>query len=191
MGIDDKYHFGLNKGLTLKEVYQGTPEIDRKLLKDFLLKCLKSKLVPKSEEFSLFELKIDEDKIEVIPEIFNPEISYSEQNQVYLGNIAEKIEIYFNHFFNPNWYGIITHFQEFNSGKCVIGGNPEYILWCINKAEDFNIDLTTLRELESLKVYRLKRLKLEMTKLNHYKYTTIIEEEFFKFKIQLFPSNQH
>ncbi|GEM_PF-6902061 len=187
MTVNDNFNFGINKGLTLKQIYQGTAKIDEKQFQSFLVRCLNAELVPKPDEFLLCEFKIFENEIEIIPEIFDVTKPYSKENQVYLGNLSEKIEIYFNHFFKPNWFGIIENLQNFNSGNYVIGGNPEYILWSINKVKNFNIDLTTLRELEKLTVYRLKGIKVEMTNLNQYKYKTVIEEEFYKFKMQLIP----
>lgn len=185
MTVNDNFNFGINKGLTLKQVYQGTSKISEKQFQSFLVRCLNAELVPKPDEFSLCEFKIFENEIEIIPEIFDLTKPFSKENQIYLGNLSEKIEIYFNHFFKPNWFGIIENLQNFNSGNYVIGGNPEYILWSINKVKNFNIDLTTLRELEKLTVYRLKGIKVEMTNLNQYKYKTVIEEEFYKFKMQL------
>ncbi|MBP6577866.1 MAG: hypothetical protein KA796_03655 [Chryseobacterium sp.] len=185
MNITDKFNDGINKGLTLQQVYQGTSEINKTQLRDFLINSFESELVPRPNHFELCELKIDEYEIEVIPEIFNTNKSYSIDNQIDLGNLSESIGIYFNHFFKPNWYGIVENFQKFNSGKYVIGGNPEYILWCINEAKNFNIDLSTLKELEKLKIYRFKGIKVEMISQNHYQYTPIVEDEYFKFKIQL------
>lgn len=186
MKVNDKFDFGINKGLTLKQVYQGTSEIGKKQLQNFLIKCLNSELVPKPNEFLLCDFKIDQGEIEIIPDFFDATKPISNQNQVYLGNLSEKIEIYFNHFFKPNWYGIVENLQEFNSGKYIIGGNPEYVVWCTNKCKNFNIDIVTLRELEKLKVYKLKGIKVEMTILNQYKYKPIIEEKFHKFSVQLF-----
>lgn len=185
MDLNGKLNFGINKTLTLQQVYQGTSKINEEQLKNFLIKCLDSELVPKPNEFSICELIIAKKYIEIIPDIFDLDKSYTNANQIYLGDLSEKIEIYFNHFFNPNWFGIIQNLQEFNLGKYVIGGNPEYILWCINKAKDFNIDLSTLRELEKLKVYRLKGIKVEMKALNQYKYKPLIQEEYYKFNFQL------
>ena len=185
MSIKNLFSFGVNNGLTLQQIYQGTYAINEKQLSNFLINCLNSELVPKPNQFLLCELKIVAGKIEVIPEILDPNKAYSNENQVNLGDIGENIEIYFNNFFKSNWYGIITDFQKFNSGEHIIGGNPEYILWCINNIDNFNIDLNTIRELESLKVYRLKGIKVEILSINQYRYKTIIEEESFSFKMQL------
>lgn len=185
MDLNGKLHFGINEGLTLRQIYQGTSKINDKQLKNFLVKCLDSELVPKPNEFSICELIIGEKDIEIIPDIFDTNKLHTKNNQIYLGDLSEKIEIYFNHFFKPNWFGVIQNLQEFNSGQYIIGGNPEYILWCINEAKNFNIDLFTLRQLEKLKVFRFKGIKVEMIALNQYKYRPIIEEEYYRFNFQL------
>lgn len=185
MKADDKFTFGENIGLTLQQVYQGTQLIEYSILNDYLSYAIKNEKIPKPDEFLICDLIIKYDEIEVIPNIFDENKAPSQNNVVYVGDISKKLEIYFNHFFNPNWYGIIDSFQKFNKGENVIGGNPEYIIWCMNNYKYFDINLKTIRELEKLIVYRLKGIKIQYISNNKYRYEPVINEEYYKIKFSL------
>ena len=184
MKLDDQFKFGQYTGLSLKEVYQGNPNIDKALLKSYLDSCIKDANVPKPDKFQYLNLLITEEEILVFPEIFNEEEPESLENIIHLGDLSLLIENYFSTFFNKNWYGIVEHFEKFNHKRDtqVIGGDPEYIEWCIGKGKKFSVDNEVKRQLELLMVHRLQGIRVIKTGNNRYKYQTIISTENFKFR---------
>lgn len=114
MRLTEKFTFGQYKTLTLKEVYQGTPNIDKSLIKNFLYRCLNDTNVPKPIHFEFCEFLLTEDEILLFPQIFDEEKPESLHNVAYLGDLSVRIESYFNSFFRKDWYGIVENLEKFN-----------------------------------------------------------------------------
>jgi|688.fasta_scaffold686391_1 hypothetical protein len=187
MKLNEKITFGQYTNLTLLEVYQGTAKINRSLLKDFLRNCLYDDNVPKVEaEWEFIELiVIREDEITIFPDnTFDEDKEPGSDNLVHLGDISNILANYFNSFFKHNWYGIIETFEKFNNKnrQSVIGGDPEYIEWCL-KERLINIDAETKQELEKLEINRFNGIKIVQKGTDKYSYQPIILKEHYKFKI--------
>lgn len=184
MERNDIFTFGLNKGLTLQEVFQGTELVNRNLIMNFLSFHSAENYVPKSHVLQLCDFVITENEILVVPQIFDEEKKSSIENQIFVGDISKNIESYFNCFFDPNWYGAqtdkIQSIMEFNkkNGPFVIGANPEYVKWCLFK-EKIKIDDSCKKYLENIQISRLKGIKVEHTGLNKYSYDLIIEKNYY------------
>jgi len=185
MNIDDIFEFGQYKSLSLKDVYQGTLNINRELLRNFLINCLGDKNVPKPHIFDFLEIQIGFEEINIDPNIFNEEKLESMQNTILIGNLAGDLQNYFNYFFSPNLRGITQSFERFNRSNLstVIGGNPEYLIWCSKEIQEFTLNSQTKDELEKLQVHRLKGISVEQREgyQNSYVYKPIIRTEYFQF----------
>lgn len=184
MELNDRFKFGQYKGLSLKEVYQGNSNIDKNLFKKYLDICIKDNNVPKPHEFYSLDLLITEEEMLVFPGIFNEEEPESLENVIYLGDLSQPIEYYFSCFFNKNWYGIVEHFEKFNHKRDtqVIGGDPEYIEWCIRNVANFSIDKELKSQLELISVHRLRGILVTKINNERYRYEAEVLTEKFKFR---------
>jgi hypothetical protein len=186
MNLNEKITFGQYSNLSLLEIYQGTAKINKRLLRDFLRNCLNDKKVPKAApEWEFIEqIVIREDEITVFPDnTWDENKQPGPDNLVYLGDISNVLANYFNCFFKHNWYGIIETFEKYNNknSQCVIGGDPEYLEWCL-KENLIHIDNETKYELEKLVVNRFKGINIIEISTNRYTFHTIVLKEYYKFK---------
>ena len=183
MELNDTFTFGQYKGLTLKEVYQGTDKIDKSFLSKYLSHCLKSKSVPRATFFEFCELLVSENEIIVLPQIFNEEKPLIDNNVVCIGNISGEIENYFNNFFNKNMYGTIDSLEHFNDGqiKQILGGDPEYIQWCLSTVDNFEISDYTKDALEKLPVNRFLGISVSHASTDKYSYKLKTVTEYYEF----------
>ena len=119
----------------------------------------------------------------LIPQIFDEDKPESLSNVVSLGNLSEKLGNYFTNFFQKNWYGIVENLEKFNKNnkRTVIGGDPDYIQWCINTISGFILDNDIKKQLELLEVNRLIGISVRQTSTDKYSYQPIIKKEIFKF----------
>jgi len=185
MDINDIFKFGQYKSLSLIDVYQGTKDIDREILKGYLEFCYLDKTLPKSNIFEFFELQIGVKEINVIPYIFNEEKPESMQNRIAVGDLTNILNVYFNNYFSKNLLEIIPSFQHFNrdNGPSIIGGDPEYISWLLKNNVDFYLSKETKMELEKKIVHKFIGVKIQKTTglKNLYNYEPIFKEEFHNF----------
>ena len=131
MKIDEKFTFGQYRGITLKSVYQGRPQIDKEFLATYLRHCLLDKTAPRPVWFELCEIVVTTDRIIILPQIFDEEKKSGPSNEVSLGDLSNDLQSFFNYFFRINSYGTILSKEHFNKGetKHVLAGDPEYITW--------------------------------------------------------------
>jgi hypothetical protein len=176
MMLTDRFTFGQYKKLQLVDVYQGISEIDLMLFSAFITHCLQNVLVPKPQFFESAEIQITGCLLEIEPHIFNEELPYSKENSMILSDsnnkfgLSSQLEQYFNEFFRPTWLGIVTTLAKFNTENeyyQTIGGDPEYIEWCMRNNK-ISIDLEVLHRLQDLKVNRL--LGVKINRINEFQY---------------------
>jgi hypothetical protein len=159
--LNDKVDFGKYKGLTIRQIYQGTLQIDKFLFRDYLNQILNSTefykwaFFEESEFIDNFDLT--NNYILLKGEIHNHEIPQSENNRMTFGNLEKKISNYINQHFQPNFLGILLDIDQLN---CIngfpnqIGGDPKYLNWCEKNIESF---------------YLSENCKLELSKLSYVK----------------------
>jgi len=185
MNINDTFEFGQYESLSLIDVYRGSQFIDREMLKGYLEFCFSDNTIPKSIEFDLCTLQIGINEMNIIPYIHNEDKTASLKNKIEMGDLSMLLNNYFNNYFSKKLLETIPSFQHFNrdNGPSIIGGNPEYIVWCINNIPGFNLNKETKNELEEKVVHRLIGISIEKVKglKNQYIYKPVIKEEFFKF----------
>jgi hypothetical protein len=185
MEINDTFEIGQYKSLRLVEVYQGSPNLNRELLKGYLEFCFLDEVIPKSQIFQLCDLQIGVKEMNIIPNIFNEEKLESLGNTVDVGDLSELLNTYFNNYFSKRLLEIIPSFQRFNreNWSTIIGGDPEYISWCMNTIPGFNISQQVKDELAKKTVYRFTGISIIKVAgfKNHYVYEPIIKEDFYSF----------
>jgi hypothetical protein len=187
MELDSKFTFGMYKGLTLQEVYQGTLTLNRRLLQAFLNKILNDihPYLPKSFHFEFIEkFVVTENTIEIIgtQEFWETGIdargnSIGKLDEVYLGNIQDILKQIISYHFNDNWLGVLETVPAFNALQAerkVIGGDPQYLLWCMKEVEGFHIHEKAMSELEKLPFCEFSGIDIMYKKHNSYEYTPIM-----------------
>lgn len=185
MEINDKFNWGHYKNLTLKQVYQGTSEINRALLGEFMNSCWNDDSIPKFIEFEFIDFfMILEEEIIVVPQIFNEDKPKRLDNLMNFGDLSEKLSSYFNFYLTKNSLGSPLNFKKFNheNFQYMIGGDPEYLEFCIKKINNFYIEESTKLELQSLEVNKFLGIKIIRQNKNSYSYEPIIQKQMFKFK---------
>lgn len=188
MQIDDYFQFGKYKGLSLREVYQGTKDIDKSFLKAYILQKIACPNVQDDiAEFlnievsdSLLRLKcnlIDDPDFNLsrtIERIFRNTDTWVDDQ---IGNISVDR-------FN------IQHAAQVNTLPKVAGGNPEYIVWCIKTVDNFYLDPQMVEELQSLTVFRVLGIEVNRKIEDIYEYKPEAKSEKFVFSEDIVSRNQ-
>ena len=184
--INDRLEFGKYSGLSVKEIYQGTLNIDRGLLQRYLKKILNEGDAHKRRiDFRLidkFDVSLTE--IKVVGEIHDHEKSVSVNNRVIRGNMQQEISTFINYHFADNFLGILENLESFNKLQdkpTVLGGDPEYLSWCEREVDDFKLSLECKKNLEKLSVARLVGVQVLYNGDESYNYTPSFEVQSFKF----------
>lgn len=176
MQIDDCFYFGKYKGLTIRQVYQGTQDIDNKLLKSFV-------------EYKINKIIKSNRKAEFITEVSNTLIRI---RNTFLNTVDFDLTEYLNEFFlerMENRYLDNLSLDAFNSQTAnqggytlkVTSGQPEYIAWCINTVDSFYIDPEDVDSLQSLTIFRYSGMKILRKIEDIYEYHPKIKESKFHF----------
>ena len=189
MDLNSVFTFGQYKFLTLKEVYQGTLNPIPSLIRDYLDMILNNihPHIPDEHFFQFVEkYKVSDEKIEVIGtlEAWPDKRGGFTFGPVGFGNMEEELQKIINYHFSDNWLGILMNIKMFNASKerpSVIGGDPDYIVWCLRNIGGLIICEETIQKLEKLKVTRLVGMEVMYVCPNTYEYRPIIKTEYFKF----------
>lgn len=191
MQIDSQFYFGKYKGLTIREVIQGTEKLNRELIKGYISEKITNN--PSNAFVSSF-----------LSEIMNFEIS---DTLLRLPPLKE--------LFNVNWSKTIEDLlknsnswadrligneslDDFNIKKFSVdrnkpelaGGNPEYIEWCIKNVNDFFIEIDQIEELQLLDVYRFIGIEVSHKIDDIYEYKPTIRIEKYLFSKETTEINQ-
>lgn len=186
--IKDRFTFGQYRGLQLQEVFQGTLNISKELIENFLDKILNNK---PNYANGFFEIQLIEkfdlnnQKIKLIGQIADETKPLNQNNKLVFGNLEKELSFYVNSFFwKDNNLGILQNIKEYAKSKNIIspiGGDPEYIMWCENNIDEFQLNSKVKRDLEKLKVSRFKGISILYKGTDEYEYREKIEIESYKF----------
>jgi hypothetical protein len=182
-------NFGQYKGLTIKEIYQGTLNINRKFLSNYLSHILNKgnkflELLPEKEFIERIE--VTKKKIKIVGEIHNPDKTLSRENRVTFGNLQNQLSYYINSHFEDSFLGILENIQLFNKHQMkreVLGGDPKYLEWCEREIKGFKLDEDCKKELEKLQVAIFTGFQILNIKNDRYEYLPTFKVELFKFNI--------
>ncbi|EOR93304.1 hypothetical protein ADIARSV_3515 [Arcticibacter svalbardensis MN12-7] len=193
MKITDRFSFGRYRGLTILEVYQGKPRIDKEMLEQYFNRKIEG-IDPKSYGQNLLRevltLEISDTLIRVVPFGLAFNKDYSET----INLIFSSSNIAFN-----RSLGEYTHFQDFigykwskNGIKEILtaGGCPEYINWCINEIDGFFIDPSELITLESYQVFRYTGIEVKQKVDDIYVYKAVNSPSEFNFPLTTIQANE-
>jgi len=181
MIIDDTLDFGKYNGLTVREVYQGSNEINKELLKSYLKQRIEkpdanndcSVLV----EFANFEISATLLRITPVSDDLK-------------GNWTSTIEGFFKDVYEPTtkWVFEIESLddvnKQFSKDKekvAVTNGNPSYIEWCIKNVDDFYLTPDTLSQLSEMNYFRFIGIEvlLKVDDIYEYKPKFVIKKHVF------------
>lgn len=192
MGIDDCFYFGKYKNLSVREVYQGTNNISRKLLRKYLEEKIKT--LPKNElhdTFLLeaFDLEISDSLIRVIPILDDFKGNWSKEVEKILKNSNSWTDKLVGNIsiddFNAKVYSTGKEKPE------ITDGNPEYIQWCIETIDDFYIEQDDLNELQLLDIHRFKGIEIIHKIDDIYEYKPKYQVEKYNFPDDIMEINEN
>ena len=181
----DQFNFGKYKGLTLKEVYLGTP-IELETMIDFMHYVLnedpmshyESTIVP-SVYTCIIGFEVFEDQIVVEPMYSKPWVDDSDE-RIALGDICNELKIYFMEISNKiKWRGMtgeklaIESYNLERDSKICLGPDVGYINWCIENVAGFSIWQDDLEYLKSQEQNEYLGVNFECIKENAYRWSWI------------------
>jgi len=181
MNIYDPLKFGRYQGLTIQQIFSGTPNIDRDLLSAYLAYRLKVGDILDEDDTlttNMFNFDIDRTLIKVTPTLpdFNLDASKSLEKFFRSGDSlgAKLSNLSLDHF----CYDIypIKHSPPLN-----IGGVPEYIEWCIKTIAHFYIKPYQIEQLEAEVVNYFLGISVNKVGETIYEYSPKILSKHYKF----------
>lgn len=193
MKIDETFYFGKYKNLSIKEVYQGTNNINRKLIKGFLkerIKTLEKNELNDTFFLEAFDFEISDSIIRAVPKLND-----------FKGNWANEIEkLFINR--NNSWLDILLSnisIDDYNvkvysikkSKLEITSGNPEYIEWCIESIDNFYIEQHELKELQLLDIFRFKGIEIIHKIDDIYEYKPKYQVEKYRFPENVIAINEN
>lgn len=190
MDINEVLVFGRYKGLSVREVFAGNENIDRDLLYAYLLWRVEkgdAENIGNEITSNLFNFKIDRNTIQLfptLPDFDNLDASKSLESYFISGDsLSAKL---MNLSLDSFCYDV---YLKPNDNKLVIGGVPEYIVWCIRTLKDFYINPDQIETLESDGVNRFLGINVHYTGNNTYEYSPKVIHEPFKFSELVIKEN--
>lgn len=201
MTTNDIFTFGKFKGLRLIDVFQGTPNIDRQLLRDYVDFMLKSDDrwnyddMFGSSSFQLIdEFEIREKEIKVTGLQIEPWDENSEK-RFKPGNIEKLLDSYLSlgNQVTGRMIGGFHSLEDINKlqePKSIIGASPDYICWCIKEVDGFYIDPPDIEQLEKLKITIFKGVNVIFKADDTYEYSPKTETKNFSFSEVVKEKNQ-
>lgn len=189
MQIDEHFQFGKYKGLTLREVYQGTKLVDRGLVKMYIVEKVTHPNVQDIDLMQSINIEVSESLLRVKSDFIN------DSNF----NLSRTIELLFRN--STSWVDeqignvSIDNFST-NCAKLtntipkVTSGNPEYLNWCISNIGGFYIDPDIIEELHSLPVFRIIGIEVDRKIEDIYEYKPHVKESKFTFSESIIAKNQ-
>lgn len=167
MRLNDQFTFGKFEGIRLIDVYQGTPNIDRAILKEYIDYMFQSddrwsyEAIVGEPWFQVMdEVEVTENEIK-IKGLYAEPWSFSSEKRLKIGNIEVLLEDYLSRGNNikGGLFGGFTSLEHLNKQmdeKYVIGAAPHYIVWCIMNVDGFYIDPEDLDAMEKFKIAEFK-----------------------------------
>jgi len=184
---ESKLNFGKYKGLQIKEIFQGSLYIKRELIRCYLDEVLNNKRsnIDEFTELNFIDRFDVTDKIiKIIGNIFNEEKPLIESNRVVTSNLEKKISNLISSHWKSTNLGILENIREYakkNNIVSILGGDPEYLVWCEENIENFELEYCVKKELEQLTINRFNGIVLLYKGNNEYEYREMMEFDNFKF----------
>ncbi len=196
--IDDRINFGQYRGLTIREIYQGTLNIDRTLITSYLIEIFNEKQSRYSYRFGndyfVEFYVVDQNYIRTIGEILDPDEPESPENVCIIGDIKAELSYFINnniihHPYRAEFLDVEKDFRKFNKEQEIIkpiGADPEYLIWCEQTFDHFEISVTAKETLQKLPIARFTGIDLLYIGNETYEYSPRYSIEQFTF-----PENEN
>jgi hypothetical protein len=204
MNLSTKFTFGKYEGLTLQQVYHGTLNLDRKLLRMYLDKILNNRhsYIPVDFCFQFIEeFVVTQNTIQVVGTLEPYDVGKDAKgypithlSRIVLGNIQSLLKTFINYHFSGNWLGIIEPLQTFNAAqetRCVLGADPQYLAWCIRNVDSFVITEDAINALKHLSIARLTGIEVHFVKDGLFEYAPVITTDSYTFTDEILKLNKN
>lgn len=181
MQIDEPFGFGRYKGLTLREVYQGSEFVSQAFIRDYVLERIANPII----EFIVpgcMTFEVSNTLLRVyctLPDVRIEDEDLTKELEMLFADTDSAIDYLSGNLSIDNFN--INLSKSKRTVPEVAGGRPEYIDWCMQVKESFYINELTIDHLQSLPIYRLKGVKINRKIENIYEYSPEIEVEYRKF----------
>lgn len=203
MQLQERFTYGKYKGLQLIEVYRGTLNIDRQLLKayvNYLLngevwhhfaKNFGSSAFNCVDEFHVTEQEIrtlgliHEDKNGVEINEFVTFIYDVERDIEYCLTIGNQIVGY-----EIGGFCSLAEFSRNYDVRLVVGADPGYLSWCIENIKEFYIPTTEIEQLEKLRVSVFNGIHVFRKEDGLYEYFPDMDVKHYRFPDKIRQINQ-
>ncbi|MEJ8756374.1 hypothetical protein WG947_05175 [Pontibacter sp. H259] len=197
MNLNDAFTFGKYKGLKLIEVYRGTLIIDPAVLLGYIKLLLNTEARHHYENtFSCLQLEfVDEFWVRenlITAYIYtgisdNPDVENLEPKLEELSyNIENELESYLSIGNQRTGYDLggfhsLSEFNKSFDSKHIVGGDPQYLSWCIQNIDGFFIPYDKLTLLEQTKVAIFNGFHILHKSGGTYEYSTNFKTGLYKF----------
>ncbi len=205
MQFEDVFQFGKYEGLKLIDVYRGTLNINRQLLREYVNFLLNTEIRFHFEKiygtvgFQIVdEFEVTEEEIKTLSfretGINQDGVPYGEL-AVIVSNIESDIELCLSVGNQIAGYEIggfcsLAGFNKSTNTGLVVGADPGYISWCIKNIKGFFISTQEIEKLEHLSVAVFKGVHVLKKDGGTYEYFPKIEIKKFRFSEAIKQLNQ-
>lgn len=191
MNINSKLTFGKYKGLTIKEIFQGSNKIDKYLIEKYLQEISNNWDSTKNQKGLISEIltfEISDTLIRATPHV--PEFAGNFSQQI--AALFRKETSYINRLLGTSFEEFITVKKTEENADLTLtcGGNPEYITWCINKIDSFYIAPEELKKLQELPIFRFEKMVVVFKIEDIYTYEALFYNEKYVFAHSTVQKNQ-
>ena len=190
MDITIPLEFGKYKGLSTKEIFVGTKDIDRDLLRAYINHRLTGPYEPSEQDaitLDMFTFEVSKTIIRAVPTLDDFKGNWQ---QVISKLFVSSHMSYLNVITETSLDGFyLNRYKQPNDKPLVLGGIPEYIAWCIENVEGYYIELIQISILEELGVNRFIGIDVVRKMEDIYEYFPKIYFESYKFSEELIMKN--
>lgn len=190
MEIDERFGFGKYKGLTLREIYQGSEQVSQSFIKNYVFERIANPII----EFIVpgcMTFEVSNTLLRVyctLPDVRIEDEDLTKELEMFFADADSAIDHLSGNLSIDNFN------VNLSKSECTVpeatGGRPEYVQWCIRTLDSFYIDEITINDLQSLPIYRLKGVKINRKIENIYEYSPKIEVEYRKFSERIITKNR-
>lgn len=181
MEIDERFGFGKYKGLTLREIYQGSEQVSQSFIKNYVFERIANPII----EFIVpgcMTFEVSNTLLRVyctLPDVRIEDEDLTKELEMFFADADSAIDCLSGNLSIDNFNINLSKSERIVPEAT--GGRPEYVEWCMRKVHSFYIKEITVNDLQSLPIYRLKGVKINRKIENIYEYSPKIEVEYRKF----------
>lgn len=188
MEIDEIFSFGKYKGLTIREVYQGTDKISKELIKGYVSHRINNNNPDETNNIitELVHFEISETLLRATPVLPDFAGNNSKSIEKALTNGSAKFDYSLrlsSNLTTLDYYNIEVFSTNLEKPE-VAGGYPDYVNWCINNFKYFIIEPEDLLLLEDCDVFHFLGISIVHKIEDIYEYKPLIRKDRYEFDLK-------